>query len=47
MWWMWIAGPVMILGTVVALWPQQIRQNTLVEAHQPIGPESSDTRILS
>ena len=41
MWWMWIAGPVMILGTVVALWPQQIRQYTLVEAHQPIGPEIS------
>ncbi len=22
MWWMWVAGPVMLLGTVVALWPQ-------------------------
>ena len=22
-WWMWIAGPVFILGTVVALWPQR------------------------
>jgi cytochrome c biogenesis factor len=20
-WWMWIAGPIMIVGTVVALWP--------------------------
>ena len=29
MWWMWIGGPVMILGTVIALWPQQIRQNTM------------------
>ena len=28
MWWMWVGGPVMILGTVIALWPQQIRQNT-------------------
>ena len=22
-WWMWVAGPVLILGTVVALWPQR------------------------
>ena len=22
-WWMWIAGPIFILGTVVALWPQR------------------------
>ena len=29
MWWMWVGGPVMILGTVIALWPQQIRQNTM------------------
>ena len=21
-WWMWVAGPVLVLGTVVALWPQ-------------------------
>ena len=20
-WWMWVAGPIMLLGTVVALWP--------------------------
>ena len=24
-WWMWVAGPVMLLGTVVALWPQPSR----------------------
>ena len=24
-WWMWVAGPVMMVGTVVALWPQKIR----------------------
>jgi len=24
-WWMWVAGPVMILGTVVALWPARQR----------------------
>ena len=21
-WWMWAAGPVLVLGTVIALWPQ-------------------------
>ena len=24
-WWMWVAGPVMLLGTVIALWPQTVR----------------------
>ena len=24
-WWMWVAGPVLILGTLVALWPQRVR----------------------
>ena len=24
-WWMWVAGPVMLVGTVVALWPTQVR----------------------
>ena len=23
-WWMWIAGPIMIIGTVVALWPSGV-----------------------
>ena len=22
-WWIWVAGPVMVLGTVIALWPQR------------------------
>jgi cytochrome c-type biogenesis protein CcmF len=22
-WWMWVAGPVLLLGTVIALWPQR------------------------
>ena len=25
-WWMWIAGPVLLLGTLVALWPSQARK---------------------
>jgi cytochrome c-type biogenesis protein CcmF len=24
-WWMWVAGPVLVLGTVIALWPQPSR----------------------
>ena len=24
-WWMWVAGPVMVLGTIVALWPEPSR----------------------
>ncbi len=24
-WWMWVAGPVMLVGTVIALWPQTVR----------------------
>ncbi|MDA0263564.1 MAG: cytochrome c biogenesis protein CcsA [Chloroflexi bacterium] len=23
-WWMWVAGPVMVIGTVIALWPQTV-----------------------
>ncbi|MEE9199266.1 MAG: cytochrome c-type biogenesis CcmF C-terminal domain-containing protein [Dehalococcoidia bacterium] len=41
--WMWIAGPVLVLGTVIALWPQgrravltsQARAPTLGPAHVP------------
>jgi cytochrome c-type biogenesis protein CcmF len=25
-WWMWVAGPVLVLGTVIALWPQRSRE---------------------
>jgi cytochrome c-type biogenesis protein CcmF len=25
-WWMWVAGPVLVLGTVIALWPQPVRE---------------------
>ncbi len=31
-WWMWVAGPVLVLGTVVALWPQAIRVRAPVRA---------------
>ena len=32
-WWMWVAGPVMVIGTVIALWPQKIP--VLVPAQSP------------
>ena len=25
-WWMWVAGPVLVLGTVVSLWPEKARE---------------------
>ena len=24
-WWMWVAGPVLVVGTVISLWPQPVR----------------------
>ena len=38
-WWMWLAGPVLILGTVVALWPQ--RSLSLATAPAPHGLATS------
>ena len=29
-WWMWVAGPVMILGTIIALWPEPARVTATV-----------------
>ena len=29
-WWMWVAGPVLVVGTVVALWPQRRRATARV-----------------
>ena len=37
-WWMWVAGPVFILGTVVALWPQRIRAVVAVREPAPRPP---------
>ena len=31
-WWMWVAGPVMVLGTVIALWPEPSRVTARVPA---------------
>ncbi|PKB73496.1 MAG: hypothetical protein BZY75_01575 [SAR202 cluster bacterium Io17-Chloro-G7] len=40
MWWMWVAGPVLVLGAVVSLWPQRVRQTAPAPApgRVPAGP---------
>ena len=42
-WWMWVAGPVMVLGTVIALWPQRIRETVRVPSpiRMPAGSSPS------
>ena len=37
-WWMWVAGPVMILGTVIALWPARatVRQTAPAPSAAPV-----------
>ena len=37
-WWMWVAGPVMVAGTIIALWPQPAR--IPVRASAPLTPAS-------
>ena len=39
MWWMWVAGPVLVLGTLVALWPQAspVRARAPVASRAPAG----------
>lgn len=41
-WWMWVAGPVFILGTLVALWPRCAPAPAYVRQRMPraIGPSS-------
>ena len=34
-WWMWVAGPVMIVGTVIALWPEPSRATVRVPTRAP------------
>lgn len=34
-WWMWVAGPVMILGTVIALWPEPAPAPARLPARAP------------
>ena len=34
-WWMWVAGPVMMIGTVIALWPEPSRVPARLSARAP------------
>ena len=40
-WWMWVAGPVMVLGTVIALWPEPSRATVRVPARSPAAAQPS------
>jgi cytochrome c-type biogenesis protein CcmF len=35
-WWLWISGPVFIIGTVIALWPAPLLERRTVPAHRRI-----------
>ena len=35
-WWMWVAGPVLVVGAVVSLWPQPVRAPARVKTTGPI-----------
>ena len=44
-WWIWVAGPVMVLGTVIALWPQRVPVTSTVRtpvARRVSAPVGSD-----
>lgn len=47
-WWMWVAGPVLVLGTVVALWPQasRVRAPVRAPAGVPAGGRPTAARVL-
>ena len=48
-WWMWVAGPVMILGTVIALWPARaaVRQTAPASALAPVASAAAGSGIGS
>jgi cytochrome c-type biogenesis protein CcmF len=42
-WWMWVAGPVMLVGTVVALWPTRVRAPAPVPSPRRFTPGTRPT----
>ena len=48
-WWMWVAGPVMILGTVIALWPARaaVRQTAPAPSAAPVARAAAGSGIGS
>ncbi len=43
-WWMWVAGPVLILGTVVSLWPERAREPARVARPAGLPANPLETR---
>ena len=43
-WWMWVAGPVLILGTVVSLWPEKSRERARVPLPSTVSTGPAGTR---
>ena len=37
-WWMWVAGPVMLVGTLIALWPEKVRAPASIRSPTRIVP---------
>jgi cytochrome c-type biogenesis protein CcmF len=44
-WWMWVAGPVMLLGTLVALWPEPSRVAAPAVSRSPVAAGPSPTAV--
>ena len=42
-WWMWVAGPVMLVGTVIALWPQTVPFPARVPSPSRLAPGTRPT----
>jgi cytochrome c-type biogenesis protein CcmF len=40
-WWMWVAGPVLVLGTVVSLWPERSRERAAAPVPAPSGSRAT------
>ena len=43
-WWMWVAGPVLILGTVVSLWPERAREPARAYRPTPVRANRGESR---
>ena len=46
-WWMWVAGPVLVLGTVISLWPEKAREPVIVTRPVAAQTPAGETRPFS
>ena len=42
-WWMWVGGPVMVIGTIIALWPQKVSTSVPVPSYGRFSPGTRPT----